>query len=261
MKKSLLILLSLVICASASAFSSREHAAIAVIADKYLSPKTRKAINEITGGEKIVALASYPDRFRDVYLYNGEKLSHGVTFKSSSKPSTNISKSALGAIDKAMKALGEGNYKNCPADSALIYLSWIVHFAGDMHCPSHMKYPKEMVPFKIKEYVIGKKSQKFHSAWDGGFASIAYVGGPLDVAYLADIATSAQRRQIQQGTPVDWAMDNLNVCAPCVFDVQPDENGVIVADMAYVFKHAACAKTQVMKAGYRLAELLNRTFD
>lgn len=260
MKKLIMIMMAAVLCASASAFSAREHATVATIAEKYLTPKARRAIAEITSGERIVALASHPDKFRDVYLYNGNRISHAVPYDADFVPSTDIKTSALGAINMAMRALEKGNYRNCPADSALIYLAWIVHFAGDMHCPSHLSFAEGSTPVKVKDFAWGKTKCRFHLAWDKEFTWFAYFGGPTDLAHLADIASPAMRKQYQKGQITDWAAENAKVCVPFIFDAVPDENGLAVVNNAYVQQHAAYAKNQVMKAGYRLAELLNRVF-
>lgn len=260
MKKILFIISLSLIGFSAWSFSAREHATVAVIADKYLTPKARAAIDEITAGEKISLYASFPDKFRDVMIVNGVQPKHSYSVDANFKPDMNYESSTIAAIELAASKLKDSGYKNCPKDSAEIFLSMIIHYVGDMHCPSHIKYPKNTIPKSPKYYRFNDKDPKFHKAWDNGFVAYAYPGGPVDLAYLADIASETQRKEYQKGTPVEWGEDNARCCFDFVRDVECDSNGVAIVDKRYAQKHAGYAKSQIMKAGYRLAEILNRIF-
>jgi len=262
MKRILVIAAALTLMSSAAfAFGAREHSAITIIADKYLTSKARAAISEISGGERIALFASHPDKFRAYYLYDGKTFSHTFKIGEDLEPlSFNPNESALGGVELAAKALK--NYKTTAVpDSNVIYLAYLVHFVGDMHCPSHVKYPAETQPASPKTYVLGDQVIQFHKAWDSGFAAYAFNGGPMDVAYLADIATPKQIKEYQKGSVKDWAVDNAHYCFSFTRDVEFDSEGVAKIDNSYAQKHAEFAKNQVMKAGYRLAAILNQIFE
>lgn len=261
MRKALLSVISLVLATSlASAFGAREHRAIAIIAENHLSPQAAAAIAEITGGERLAVLASHPDRFRSYYFIDGEKIRHSFAVDDSLQLRQE-GNDPLSAIEIGVKALSGGNYKKISSsDSAQLLLSYIVHFVGDMHCPGHVRYPKGMTPKAPKAYKIKGHEKHFHEMWDSGFLSGSFGSGSLDLVYFADVASDREIGEIQKGDIYEWAPEIARSCFSVTRDGEIDGNGTVECDPYYVEVHATFAKRQVMKAGYRLAAILNRIF-
>lgn len=261
MKKALVSLISLVLATSlASAFGGREHRAIAIIAENHLTPQAAAAISEITGGERLAVLASHPDRFRSYYFIDGEKIRHSFAVDGDMQLQQE-GNDPISAIEIGVKALSGKNYKKISSsDSAQLLLSYVVHFVGDMHCPGHVRYPKEMTPKAPKTYTIRGIDKKFHETWDSGFLSGAFGSGSLDLVYFADVASDKEIGEIQKGDIHEWAGEIAKSCCSITRDGEIDENGTVVCDPYFTELHAMFAKRQIMKAGYRLAAVLNRMF-
>ncbi len=167
---------------ASSAYTRREHYAIAVIAEKYLTPEAKAAVNEIFNGERMALYASYPDEYRAVLRIDGHKFYH--TFH----------------VDK------------------------------------------DLMPVKSKKspvYVIMNAADKLRY-WKS-----------LD---------PEQRAEYQKGSVIDWAHDSAVCCKDFTRDIRGDENNNAVVEWPYVAEHAWHAKNQAMKAGYRLAAILNEIF-
>lgn len=256
MKRIILLLASaFIFCAPAFSFTQREHAAIAVIAERYLTPEASSACKKIFRGETLAMYASYPDQYRQVMLdAEGNKYPHIGECDADFKPIGGVYFVILDDV-KLLK-----NYKNLDPKLALEALGRIVHFVGDMHCPSHVKYPKGTTPKTVKNYIYNGKKIQYHAAWDSNFTSITYAGGVLDLAYFADVATPEERAQYQKGDVLEWAEDCARFCFPFTRDLELNEEREVEVDRPYVTEHGAFAKTQIMKAGYRLAALLNEMF-
>lgn len=254
-------LISLVLATSlASAFGGREHRAIAIIAENHLTPQAAAAISEITGGEKLAVLASHPDRFRSYYFIDGEKIRHSFAVDGNLQLQQEEN-DPLSAIEIGVKALSGKNYRKISSsDSAQLLLSYIVHFVGDMHCPGHVRYPKGTTQKAPKAYKIKGHDKSFHEMWDSGFLSGAFGSGTLDLVYFADVASDKEIVEIQKGDIYEWAGEIAKSCYPVTRTGEIDENGAVECDPYLTDANAMFAKSQVMKAGYRLAAVLNRMF-
>jgi len=264
MKKILLTCIVLILAGGLSfGFGARDHKAIAIIAENHLTPKAAAAVKEITGGERLAIFASHPDKFRSYYLIDGKKIKHTFHVGTDLKPDEIVENSLFKAIEMGVTALSGDGYKTLAAkDSVQIYFAYIVHFVADMHCPGHVKYPnKELGTKAPKKYNLGDKEYDFHKCWDTYFLSQAYNFGTTDLAYFADIATDAEIAEYQKGSIYDWANETASICFDITHDGEIDEAGVVTCDPYFLHNHAMFNKRQVMKAGYRLAAVLNAMFQ
>lgn len=240
-----------------SAYTRREHYAIAIIAEKYLTPEAKAAVNEIFNGERMALYASYPDEYRAVLRIDGHKFYHTFHVDGDLMPL----KSKKSPVYVIMNAAGKlHGWKDMDPQMRKEYLAMVVHLVGDIHCPSHPKYDDPDIPKTVDHYVFGNDSIAFHQAWDSVLAGHAYPGGPFEIAYLADVATPEQRAEYQKGSVIDWAHDSAVYCKDFTRDIKGDKNNNAEVDWPYVAEHAYHAKHQAMKAGYRLAALLNEIF-
>lgn len=254
--------LLIVLVTSASAFTLREHAAIAIIAQKYLTPEAQVAVNDIFKGETLAMYASYPDQYRKSLIIDGAEVPHMFPVQDDIngdwRMKGDATKNAALAIERSLADLK--NYKKLDDKTRLEALAIVVHLVGDIHCPSHLKESKESKKNRVAYYVYAEKKIKFHGAWDGIFAEKTYNGGPLDMAFLSDTATPQQRAEFQKGDPQVWAEESARVCYPITHDLDASEEKNIEVNREYVTDHAYLVKCQVMKAGYRLAQVLNTVF-
>ena len=246
----------------ASAFGAREHKAIAIIAENHLTPKAAAAVREITGGERLAVFASHPDRYRSYFLIDGRKIWHTYHLDAGMKPEETGGNSLFRAIEMGTGALaGEGYRRIADKDSAQIYLAYIVHFIGDMHCPGHVKYPEGMGNPSPKKYIVGEKTIDFHKCWDSQFISEAFNVSTMDMVYISDIASPEEIAEYQKGGLMDWADDTAHSCYDLTHDGDVQDNGAVKCTPHFVTAHALFAKHQAMKAGYRLAAYLNAMFE
>lgn len=262
MKKLLFSLLSLLLATGvSSAFGARDHKAIAIVAEKHLTPKAAAAVREITGGEKMAVFACHPDKFREDYRIDGKKIWHTFSVGEDMKPDNLAENSLFSALEMGVNALkGDGYKKIADRDSVLIYFSYVVHFVADMHCPSHVKYSDADKP-SPKKYTLGNKEIAFHKCWDTYFISEFFNVGCTDLAYLADIADAAEIARIQEGDWYDWALETARCCYDITREGEVNAAGVVPNDRQLIYKNAMFNKRQGMKAAYRLAAVLNAMFE
>lgn len=259
MKRIIIALISCGVCVYAGAFTTREHATVAYIAEQHLTPAAKNAVREIFHGDSMVDYASWPDLFRKVMLdKNGKEIPHMLRVDKDFYPAVvEPHKSAYYAITEAQKRLK--NYKHMSDSARIADLSIIVHLLGDIHCPSHLQYADSRhKQIKTLYYKSGKHDPKkvnYHYFWDEWAADQILCGGFLEQGYLLDTYSETEISDIQKGSLEDWIYDSAYSCKD-IFDVENEAE----INKRYVVGKVAIVKSQVRKAGYRLAKMLNGMF-
>lgn len=144
------------------------------------------------------------------------------------------------------------NYREMDDSLVRLNLMYVIHIAGDMHCPSHVKYPG----CKSGRAVLNGKKMSYHAVWDWGVLDRAHGWSYSEYREQLDTRTKRERRAIAAGTPREWVHETAVDCR-VIYDWQrPDE----VYDNDFVQDTYLLAERQLVKAAYRLAALLNELF-
>ena len=243
MKKQLcLIALFLVTAISTWGWGRLGHATVARIAEQHLTKKAKKEIAKILNNESIVLYASYPDEEKTSkhMLYD-----FGVDFTDGSKRVNTTYADNL------------KNNKNLSQKEKFIQLVSIVHFVGDMHCPEHVRYnPEDMTIGKYPIKYNGVDT-RYHTYWDELCLTSRFPFSFSDIAYLVDVYTPEQYKEIVKGDPYDWGAD----VAKCAYPIHKIKEGDTLTRNWILHTATPLLKSQLAKAGCRLAELLNRIFE
>ncbi|HMP91208.1 MAG TPA: S1/P1 nuclease [Kiritimatiellia bacterium] len=143
-------------------------------------------------------------------------------------------------------------------------LRFLVHFLGDVHQPLHCAdYDDDRGGNeRLVIYPGQDKPTKLHAVWDSNIVrELMNPLGPLVFADKLNARISSRRaRQWARGTPEDWAWESHQLAMKYAYAVVPPKDGPPMAlDTAYVKVAKKVAEQQLMKAGVRLAEALNRS--
>lgn len=269
--KKILILCVLALLASENAFSWGRlgHATIAKIAEDHLTSSAKKKISEYLDGHSIVEYASYADEQKSNIRVDigfdpvkGKRvISYPHTFYADleGNPYRDINmngeyvKNCIYFIEKLADELRE-NHKNMDPQERFNAIVFIVHFVGDMHCPEHMRFPDDMTIGKYPITFAGEK-MSYHKLWDTDIITSVNPWSFTDMAYICDIYSKKQIKEITAGGPYDWGKDSA-VSSRHVHQVKEG------ADLkrSFAIEHQPLVKSQLAKAGYRLAALLNDIF-
>lgn len=245
------------------------HATIAKIAENYLTPKAKKTLDKYLDGQSIVYYASYPDDYREVHLID-------IGFDAPNSPRTTVwphsfrasvegvpfrtenvngeyAKNGLVRIEPVIKNMKE-NHRNMTDSARLVSIAYIVHVIGDIHCPKHIRYWGETSSGGYPVYYRGKKV-KYHSYWDSILLSSYHPMGYSELAQLIDRHSTRERKEIMKGDIYAWGEENAR---ESLFTRDCVKGTKITRMMANEdIKHA---EKQLVRAGYRLAALLNTIF-
>ncbi len=271
MKRIIITLCLLIMCCTAQGWGRKGHATIARIAEMHLTKTTQKRIAEIMHGEPISGYASYADDHKGKLLVDmgfdpvgGEPRvnTQPHTFEANMdfEPFRGINdngryvKNCIHFIEKYAQDLK--HYKELDDSTAFTELVLLVHFVGDMHCPEHIRYnPEDMT---IGYYKVNFRGEdiRYHTIWDDMIIEIKHPWSFSDLAHMFDSASKEEIAEITKGGPYDWGRDVARCCW-VTHQVKPGD----VLTMDWYYDQLPLMRSQLRKAGYRLAKELNMIFD
>ena len=247
------------------------HSTVAYIAEQHLTPKAKKALNEYLHGYSLVSVASLNDDCKSImkvdmgYDFKDAKRIAGLphTFEVASETfdvNRNICdngryvKNCIWFIDHYADNLKK-NACNMDDSTRFAQIASIVHFLGDMHCPEHIRYYPEDMTIGYYDVIWNGKPIRFHTLWDIEILTDKRDWSFSDLAYLIDRPTKKKVKEITAGNVWDWAKDS----AECSYPVHKTQPGDTLGEY-YTLENQVLAESQLLKAGHRLAAILNEIF-
>ena len=260
MKKTLFLLSAALILCFDSAFGwgKMGHDAIAYIAECHLTPKAKKTIEKYIG-TSIVHYASWMDAYRFEPQYAHTSLWHTAWVDENDEydPTRKPDGNAIKGIEDTMELLRD--YKSLDDSTVVVSIKYLVHLVGDMHCPAHIKYTTHNTKYDVLFEDKYHKPHKFpiHSVWDNEIITVSRIWSVSEWADELDRLPKSDKQAIAAGTPRDWLHDAA-VCCEVQFEwAKPDAR----LGQDFLNKALPLVESQIRKAGYRLARLLNGLFD
>lgn len=265
-------IIAVLVCGASYGWDRRAHATVAKIAENHLTPMTKAHLDKYLNGKSIVYYASYADDFKPELLvdlgYEPSNAKRKVTFPHTFEANEDCS---------VYKGMRKGNkfVKNCVAfadqyaadlkanhstmnDSLrVLSIAMLVHWLGDMHSPSHIRYPDDQTIGNYPVVYGGKKLGKYHSLWDGIVFGSLFPWGFNDCALLLDTYSPQEIAEMTKGDIYDWGKDSAIASRP----VHEYKEGAVIDAHDYRNRFAPLAESQICKAGYRLAKLFNEIFE
>ena len=132
----------------------------------------------------------------------------------------------------------------------------IVHFVGDMHCPEHMRFNPEDMTIGYYNVKLMGQEERYHTIWDGNVISVKWPWSFGDVAKLFDSFTDEEIEQVVTGDVYTWGEDAARSSWP----IHQIKEGAVLKKK-WLREQMPLVQKQIRNAGYRLAHILNMTFD
>lgn len=266
--------MALLMCGTSFAWSIREHATIAQIAENHLTPKAKELIKEYLGGKPMAYYASHADFFRNEMIVDigfepqeGKRLVvfphtyhvdkdfnpyREVVKRGESKPHGNM----LYHLDRITKELKE-NHATMNDSVRLVRLYLVIHGIGDMHCPMHMRFIDREPSLGTYNIYFGKGDKKkktgYHALWDSRMIGAIHPWSYTDMAALFDIHNKREIAKCCKGDIFEWGKEVAIVSFP----MREYREGAKIDEIAYRHKYQQIGEELLTKAGYRLAKVLN----
>ncbi len=265
MRKNLSILLLAFVATmsiqSAKAWGTFGHGAIAYVAEQHLTPKAKEECRRYLK-HTLPYYASWMDHWRAVPPFHPTNNWHGFSMNAEGELDWSKGGKAMGQLQKIMKEMGNGNYKNLPDSLVRHHLLILVHSVPDMHCPVHVGGVSKVKPeYRGIALKNKKKSVKFHGFWDGspGFTRKGWSYEKY-AAEVDNLTPKQVKKIVKKGNFDYWGRDIIKQSFRA-YEITP--NGTDISKLTAEEKAdvLALADEMAMKAAYRLAYVLNEIFN
>lgn len=245
----------LVFAINGYSWGQKGHDVTCAIAEKHLSRKAKKQISEILDGKSIVYWANWMDNASHTPEYKYTKTWHyknidaGETYEQAALEEKG---DVVRAINDLIAELKSGNQTK---EEQALSLKFLVHLMGDLHCPMHMGHKSDLGGNRWQVQYFGRGSN-IHSVWDSGLVESAHKWTYTEWVDQIDTYSREENRKIVEGDPVSWGEETYEVCKK-VYDATPVGSKL---SYDYVSEWAPVAEMQLLRAGLRLAAVLNGIF-
>lgn len=257
MKMKLLLIAAVLLgcCSEAFAWGKTGHDAIAYIAESHLTPKARKAIEKYLDGRSIVYYASWMDQVRYTPPYRHTSSWHGAGVDSLGRYLP--SEGGADAVSAIADAVGKlRNYRHQDDSTVVVAIRCLVHLVADMHCPVHVHYPLR----ERYSFVLDGREHEIHAFWDSAVLELNHRWSMEDYRRQLDRCSRREREALMVGTPSEWLEQSARDCRVLYTWVRPGQKIDKKHSGAFLLQAQPLAEQQVLRAGYRLARILNDIF-
>lgn len=251
----LVAILLLVNVGTVLAWGIEGHKIIAQLAYSRLTPKARTVAQELLGSESFVGVAGWADQVKHQFPENNvhyntiTKIGAGNTVRIKASEGQSV----ISGIHDFIYILADQRKSEGEKRNALKFL---IHFVGDVHCPIHCGPDRDRGGTRTKVTFFGKATN-LHWVWDTGLIRAAKVPQEAYVKGLESMIRKMDTSRFHRGKPLGWALESSRVARQVVWALPPDN---VLGERYY----EACIRPmniQMIKAGIRLAEILNKLFS
>lgn len=254
--------LSLLFCLPAItyAWGMQGHRIVGQVAECYLTKKAKKSIAEIMDGVSVAMSSNYADFIKSDSTFNYLSKWHYVNIPGG-LPQNDVlaqlnSDTASNAYNKINFLVDALKNKTLAPIEKLLYLKLLIHIVGDIHQPLHVGRFEDLGGNKIKVLWFNDP-YNLHQIWDEvlvDFQQLSYT------EYAAAINhTSKEQVATWQASPVStWIYESYLLAADIYGDIKEPNQKL---GYQYNYKYKNLMENQMLKAGVRLAGLLNNIFQ
>jgi len=159
------------------------------------------------------------------------------------------------AYTKLQFLIGELKKKNISKVNRSLYLRMLIHMVEDVHQPLHVAHADDKGgnDFKVNWF---SNPTNLHSVWDSqliDFQQLSYT----EYAAAINHSTPAQRQAWQKAPISQWLFESNQLAEKLYTDIRPGDT----LTYKYNFTHIDPLNQQLLKAGIRLAGVLNALFS
>lgn len=278
----LLALLALLPAQGASAWGPEGHRLIGEIADRYLDPRAQTKVSELlqddrlsngrrSGRRTLGEIANWADEIKDGE--RGRRLAPmhfddiPLCGRAGYSQYCRNGRCASAYLSRQLAILAAESAARSERNRAL---KWVVHLIGDIHQPLHAASHDDRGGNDVEVSFFGDRggdgSLSLHALWDHQLVR-RWARGRGGANLIASAAIGAgDRAAWGRGSIADWIAESHEIARDFVYPRLPTAvscssriTGVVAVDQAYYSAAAPIIRSRIVKAGVRLARILNET--
>jgi hypothetical protein len=227
------------------------HRVVGAIADNYLKGSTKRQLKKLLKNESLAFVSTFADEIKADPRYNEFRTWHYLnmpldgTYETSDK---NPEGDLVTGIAYCKTIITN---KNSTDDDKAFYLRLLIHLIGDLHQPMHIGLLEDRGgnDFDVQ---WNYKDSNLHRVWDTQMIE-SYGMSFSELADNAAYLSKAEVKAIKEGSVLDWIAETHILTNEVYASTKKGEN----LRSRYSYKYLAIARSQMQKAGIRLAAVLN----
>jgi len=237
-------------------WSKTGHRVTGHIAQKHLSRKAKKAINELLDGHTLAFASTYADEIKADRSFSEYSPWHYVNYPLDMRYEDSV-KSEYGdvvmGIETSTKVLLD---KTRSRKDKVFHLKMLIHLIGDMHQPMHAGRAEDRGGNDIQLRWYGNGTN-LHRLWDSNMINsygmtFYELGDELEQS-----VSKREKKRLQSGTIYDWVQETHEKAAEVYASVELGED----LRYQYSYQYNRLLFDQLQKGGFRLAKILNDIFS
>lgn len=251
-----LVIVLLIFCQTATAWGPLGHRVVGYVAQKHLTKKASKKINEILKLYSLEMCGNHMDFIKSDTNYNHMNSWHyvsipdGMHYNESSK---NKKGDVIATIDQIMTELKTKEFNVFESEEFAIMA--LVHMVGDIHQPLHVGLAEDHGGNNVRVEWFGKRTN-LHRIWDSELINHLKLSYRELGDHINRYITPAQVKIWQKNSVIDWAEESQKLRIACYDFGDKKKLGY-----NYSFRHIKTIELRLEQAGVRLAGLLNQIYD
>ena len=231
------------------AWGKEGHALVAEVAFKYMDRKTKKIVLEYLDGMTIEDAANWMDDVKKDHSYDYMNAYHYVNFDKGAPVEEKEGANIIYQLDTTIKELQNKNNLSKAAINSKIKI--LFHLMGDLHQPLHVGYGDDKGG-NTMQINYNFKGTNLHALWDFGIIESKNIS--LPDCLKARQYSKNEIKALQEINVVNWAKDSRSYLA-AIYNTGGNKITEEYADSS-----VPVIENQILKAGIRLAGVLNEVF-
>lgn len=241
--------------ANAPEWGATGHRTVGEIAERHLSKKARKQINNILNGQGLAMVSTYGDDIKSDKKYDKYYTWHFVNFPFDTKYEDSKKNKEGDIVMGIQTCIDMLKNPNTPKNDKSFYLKFLIHLMGDLHQPLHVGRSEDRGGNDIKVLWHYDKSN-LHRVWDSEMIE-SFNMSYTELAANSKKLSTEQIKNIQKGSILDWTYESQALAKKVYASASTDEK----LGYRYSYDHFQTVRSQLQKSGIRLAKILNEIFD
>lgn len=229
------------------------HRVVGDIAYWHLDRKAKSEIHKILKHEHLNMVGNYMDfiRSNDDYDYMTPwhycTIPDGKTYEEVGTPEQG---DVVATIERLVKELKSKQFTH---GTELENLKYLVHVVADVHQPLHVGNGEDKGGNDVKVEFMWEKSN-LHRVWDSGMIDYQQLSFTEYTKWINHVTTEERDQWQSEGIDV-WIQEAMGY-REAIYDIP--ENGRLSYE--YNYKHIGTVNERLLKAGVRLAGILNEIY-
>ncbi|MEQ8907113.1 S1/P1 nuclease [Ekhidna sp.] len=254
MKRVLISSLALLFVLQSFGWGATGHRIVGLIAERHLTKKARKNIENVLGTETLAEISNYMDFIKsdETYVHMSPwhyaTIPDGKTYEEAGTPDEG---DVIITIQRMMKELETKSFTD---EDEAFALKCLVHLIGDIHQPLHVGNGEDKGGNDVKLDYFWEDSN-LHRVWDSGMIDGQKYSYTEYVEWI-DHATEEQLASWSSLNVLDWANESKDLRRQC-YETMPDSKKL---SYRYDYENIDLLNQRLLQAGIRLANVLNKIY-